>query len=469
MKKYILLLFTILTCVSCTEYLDIKPYGKTIPQSADEFSALVHNMCDGIDKGSTGYEWVVGSHSLTAELEEIADNMEVSLSETNSRLDNYVGDRLNYKQDAYDYIYEQIRNCNIILGEFQDGRDTRAGQDIVGTAYAIRGVCYYQLLRMFCAPPLADDAELGVPIVTTFDMEAKPLRSSMDETINQIESDLKAAIACDIQEPMYRFNNDVINGYLARLYFWCGRWQEARDLSLALLEKYPLLSGDEYVNMMKEQYGLKGNRLFMANIFSYNPLTLSSLETELQTRPLSASYTNLFAVEGTRDIRRKDNLFFNRKRKNKKKIFSGMRSAEFALIAMECAYHLEDENTALKELNLFRKNRITGMYLYNKLTLPAVDAQALIQTDATGQPLTPLLQAILNERRKEMFLENGDRWFELKRNGRPEWWVGVQDADDVTKYWKYWTRKYMYTWPIPVEDIQQNPGLKQNPGYDDIY
>ena len=77
--------------------------------------------------------------------------------------------------------------------------------------------------------------------------------------------------------------------------------------------------------------------------------------------------------------------------------------------------------------------------------------------DALGNPVTPLLQAILDERRKEMFME-GDRWFELKRNGRPEWWV-------ISNGLKYTTRKYLYTAPISKDDIDLNPGLEQNPGY----
>ena len=32
MKKYIFSLMAALTLVSCTEYLDIKPYGKEIPE-----------------------------------------------------------------------------------------------------------------------------------------------------------------------------------------------------------------------------------------------------------------------------------------------------------------------------------------------------------------------------------------------------------------------------------------------------
>ena len=213
--------------------------------------------------------------------------------------------------------------------------------------------------------------------------------------------------------------------------------------------------------MMSTQYGLVGNRLFMADRIAYQPLGLTGGMNSLERRPLSARYVNLFA-EGTNDIRRKNNLFFNRKRTNRKLIFTGMRSAEMAFISMECAYHLNMPDSALIELNQFRRNRITGMYMYNNLTLPPVDPTALVKEDATGKPLTPLIQAILNERRKEFYLENGDRWFELKRNGRPEWWVADQGM-------KYWTRKYMYTWPIDIVDIMLQPGLVQNPGYDDIY
>ena len=448
----------VLLFTSCEKYLDIKPYGQTIPKTTEEFAALVHELCYEIDYG---HSESVGGYGDAQECEAFADNMATNLGAANDYMAAYVGSSVSFKQDVYKNLYEEIRNCNIILGEFEDGRDTREGQDIVGTAYALRGVCYYQLLRMFCEPPLADATKPGVPIVTEFDMEAKPIRSTMQETIDQAEHDLKTALACDIQEKMYRFNNDVLHGYLARLYHWCGRWQEARDEARLVLEKHPLLSGDDYVKMMQTQYGLVGNRIFMGDLLTGGQLGITGAMSFMERRPLSADFVKLFA-EGTNDIRRKGNLFFNRKRTNKKLFFTGMRSAEMALISMECAYHLNMQDSALYELNMFRKNRITGMYVYNLATLPPVDDTALIRQDATGKPLTPLIQAILNERRKELYLENGDRWFELKRNGRPEWWVAREGM-------KFWTRQFMYTWPINVTDLELQPGLVQNPGYEETY
>ena len=123
----------------------------------------------------------------------------------------------------------------------------------------------------------------------------------------------------------------------------------------------------------------------------------------------------------------------------------------------ESLYHLGDEEGALRWLNELRRNRIEGAEDLAAATLPAVRKGDRIVVDALGNPVTPLLQAIFDERRKEMFME-GDRWFELKRNGRPEWWI-------ISNGLKYTTRKYLYTAPISKDDIDLNPGLEQNPGY----
>ena len=137
-----------------------------------------------------------------------------------------------------------------------------------------------------------------------------------------------------------------------------------------------------------------------------------------------------------------------------------MRSAEMAFIAMEAAYHLGDQATALKELNDFRRKRINPYTDLTMSTLPAIRDDEYIKEDCYGNALTPLLYNILVERRKELFMENADRFFELKRNGRPEWWVRYKGL-------KYWNRKFMYTWPLPIADIELQPKLIQNEGYDE--
>lgn len=137
-----------------------------------------------------------------------------------------------------------------------------------------------------------------------------------------------------------------------------------------------------------------------------------------------------------------------------------MRAAEFKLMEAECYYHMKQEDKALKSINELRAHRISN---YTDLTvdkLPALSDKEVIKTDVEGNALTPLMGFILQERRKELFLE-GDRFFEQKRNGSPEYWTALNGL-------KYVTEKYMYTFPIPLHDLDLENGLIQNPGYKEI-
>ena len=125
----------------------------------------------------------------------------------------------------------------------------------------------------------------------------------------------------------------------------------------------------------------------------------------------------------------------------------------------ESYYHLNDYDNALDRLNYLRRNRIKDVEDYTLETLPETDETSLIKNDAKGNPLTPLLTAIFNERRKELYAE-GDRWFELKRNGCPEMWV-------INNGLKYTTHKYLYTAPLYKGDVDLNKNLIQNEGYTD--
>ena len=134
-----------------------------------------------------------------------------------------------------------------------------------------------------------------------------------------------------------------------------------------------------------------------------------------------------------------------------------IRLSEIVLMLSESYYHSGNKNKALSIINQLRHNRIEGVSPYSQETLPPVRISNRIIEDCTGTPVTPLLQVIFDERQKELYME-GDRWFELKRNGRPEWWI-------INNGLKYTTRKYLYTAPIYKSDIELNPNMVQNPGY----
>lgn len=456
-----------LAMASCSNYLDVKPYGKVIPTTAEEFSALLNGDLDAIDQGNTNYLVPNFIHMGVSLDGEFSDNFEVCLTSNSgsslNRLRSYVGDAIsrNNTNDIYSGLYEVVRDCNLVLNEMEE-RGTEQADKMLALAYGMRGVSYYQLMRYFCEAPEAGNmsGQLGLPLVEVFDMEATPARSTLAQTVTFIENDLKMALSIHMTDGDYRFTDDVITGYLCRLYFWTQQWDKALPLAQELLRKYPLISGDEYVEMMMTVGPLKGNQMIKA----YRASTGTDQATDgalssLATRPVSVRVLNCYyGDEKNTDVRY--NLCFNGKRQAKNKIFCGMRAAEFALIEAECLYHMNQPDEALRSINRLRSNRIAGYTDMKMDEVPAVLSSETISKDATGAALTPLMGLILSERRKELFLE-GDRFFELKRNGAPEF-------SSFNNGVKYTTRSFMYTFPIPVREFDITDNLVQNPGYNEV-
>ena len=459
MKRLFITCLLFLSLSSCKEFLDIKPHEETIPQSAEEFSALLHTHLNELDYGEESA--IILNSSQIAANESACDNLEVALTQTGgSLLKNYIADIAITERTYYSY-YKIIRDCNIILGEMKDSESDIA-KNVLGTAYAMRGICYYELMRLYCDvyDPL-QKSQLGLQLVTTFDMEERPIRSSLEETMTLIEEDLKKALSYNVQEPIWRFTTDVVKGYLARFYFWTRQWDNAIYYAEEVIKSHPLVDREGYKAMMENGYSLKGNMLIKSELISSSSSEQEGAGTyeSLNYRPVSKRFLDTFSdTEKANDIRYEMN--FSKKRIATKFIFSGMRSAEMLLIRAESYYHKGSEDLALADINTLRGNRILN---YEPLTLSSlpepIPGTDYSTQDVTGVPLTKLMALILTERRKELFLEN-DRFYELKRNGCPEFWVAVNGQ-------KYTNRKFMYNFPIPIRDTKLIPGLQQNEGYED--
>ena len=232
-------------------------------------------------------------------------------------------------------------------------------------------------------------------------------------------------------------------------------------LARELLKKYPLLEGEAYEKMMTTAFDRTGNQLLKSYsaISSGNRNDLNSFNSSLSKRPVSRRFLDSFsAEEKNSDIRYK--LWVNPQRQAIKSFFCGMRTAEFKLIEAECLYHLQRPEAALQSINELRAKRIGSYTPLTEAKLPPPADTEIIRTDASERELSPLMALILRERRKELFLE-GDRFFEQKRNGSPEYWTAHNGL-------KYTNRKFMYTFPIPIQDIETVKGLQQNPGYKDL-
>ncbi|MCK9305851.1 MAG: RagB/SusD family nutrient uptake outer membrane protein, partial [Bacteroidales bacterium] len=100
----------------------------------------------------------------------------------------------------------------------------------------------------------------------------------------------------------------------------------------------------------------------------------------------------------------------------------------------------------------------------NKLDLAIADVDAiraraglpLIENTNPGIGKAALLDAIMQERRVELFTEWGHRWFDLKRTGKA---VAVLSAIKTG----FSANDLLY--PIPASELNKDPFLEQNPGY----
>ena len=117
-----------------------------------------------------------------------------------------------------------------------------------------------------------------------------------------------------------------------------------------------------------------------------------------------------------------------------------LRLAEIYLIRAEARAHQNNVSGAQADLNMVR----------TRAGLPNTTA-----TDATG-----LLNAIAHERRVELFTENANRFFDLKRTGTIDS-VMTAFAPQKGATWSH----YMQLFPIPTSDLIQDPNLTANPGY----
>ncbi|MBD1421205.1 RagB/SusD family nutrient uptake outer membrane protein [Sphingobacterium chuzhouense] len=457
MKK--ILFFTLITfsISSCTDYLEVKTYGKAIPKTSEEFSALLHTHLNDIDYGADHV--LIENASALVSMESITDNFSVALTmPAGTVLPKYIGDMLggnsgSNKQRRYELLYAVVRDANIIINNMPSVEHTDE-QNVMGTAYAMRAIAYYHLLREFCEPYESDE-QLGLPIVRDFDMEERPLRSNYGMTRTFIEDDFKSALSFAVSDEIYRYTEDVVKAYQTRFYFWTKQWDKAAPLAKEIVSDYPLAEGQAYTTMIQARNEKTGNVLFRSYLFPGNQdQAFTDAQRVIKTRPLTKEFVDLFE-ERNRDIRHA--LYFDNKRLTQKMLSGKVRSAEFQLVLAECYAHLGQHDLALEAVNTLRSMRIANYVDYSLETLPAVDLSALIKVDAEGKLLTPLMQLILRERRKELFAE-GDRFFELKRNGRPTFWAASNGL-------KYTTEEYMYTFPLPRIDVELIPGLIQNEGY----
>lgn len=454
MKRITLILATLFLTLSCGRYLSVQPQGMVIPTTDEEFAAIMHRIINDIEGGADNY--VIGNMETIALYEGIADDLDANIMIGD--LKAFAGDVINSRMTDYRESFEIIRDCNIVIDNLPGG--SKITEDILAAAYAVKGICYYNLIRDFCEPWNKNTctSQLGLPLVERFDISQKPVRSSLAQSVDYCESLLKKSLSHKMSSDLFFFTEYVVKAYLAKLYFWAQKWDEMIPLCEDIMKNsgISLCPASQYAAMM-DASTKEGEVIVRSHINNASELDwyFSYLKSYISSRPACAGIVALYGEEKDKDVRY--GVCFNSKRMNAKNPERRVRMSEILLMLAEGYYHKGEAEKALSLINELRANRIAGVLPLSISTLPELRTDSRIKIDCEGKAVTALLQTILDERRKELFME-GDRWFELKRNGRPEWWI-------INNGLKYTVKEYLYTPPIYKSDVDMDPNMKQNPGY----
>ena len=366
-------------------------------------------------------------------------------------------------QNMWSTIYNVILRANTVINAevevapaLQDERD-----QLVGEAYAIRGLAFFDLVRIYGQHYgfTADNGHAGIPIVLTFDQDAEPARNTVGEVYTQVVSDLQQAITLmNDDKGSGFFSKGAAQALSARVSLYMSDYGKAESLASEVINSgsFTLTPTESYVSTWME-IGASPDAI----------LDVVMNETDnMGSDALGRMYINegygdylpsqdLVGLIDSNDVRsqlfKEDETIggiYGNIRVNKFPSTKGedntpiIRLSEVYLIRAEARARTGNEAGAIEDLMTIR---LRGNPNADMVTASGAD----------------LLAEIRLEKRIELMFE-GQRLWDLMRNQEgitridctaPETACGVNYPND------------RFILPIPENETDANPNMAQNPGY----
>lgn len=406
----------------------------------------------------------------------LADNIYVNISNSGRYLsqNNYTFINTSAEAaDIYNQSYASIAQANRVIYEGKKLPTSNDVNQLLGEAYASRGLLYLNLVNWFGAPYTVNPNAPGVPIVTMpayITGVVYPARATVSAVYDKIISDLDSAYALmpAAGTTLHATSSNFIAKYAAkaieaRAYLYKGDYANA------------LVAANIVIN--NGGYTLSPNASTFTAFWANPAATTTKLETifELNQNASNSNGINglndIYSQAGYGDLQATTDLYSDYSATDVRKtlIIDGKRGgqqayivnkfpnftntdkdetkviryAEVVLTAAESYARTGDEPNALIQLNLLAKLRDPSFAGYT----------------STG---AQLISDIINERRKELAFE-GLRFFDFTRLNLPI--TRPAQAQGYASYPFVSTTDYRRIQPIPQTARDGNPSLTQNPGY----
>ncbi len=469
MRKYfnIICLLALLSLVACDDYLDIKPKGKIIPETATEYERLLNHW--NILKTSETWGVYLTDDVFIPEKAEENGVLGFNIIRENYKKSLYTFEKEVFAESEKDYLwiaaYERIFYYNVIVNNIADATEATEERKNTIRAEALlgRALEYLNLVNAYAKHYDVQTAEtdLAVPLVLEDDINKKNLkRATVREVYDQIEKDLLEAVQYLSTKSKSAFRASKAAGLaaLSRMYLYLGNYNEALKNA-----KASLAENDFLLDLTK--HNLVANQYFIGRVDL--PETSDNKENILIKY---ASY--VFGVSGSVCISKEVENLFN-KEKDKRfllyisndpappyytkfkqtglyawwpwtEVNACLRTPEVYLIAAECEARVGSKDSAMELINKLRDKRI------------------LDNTPLTATSNDDALVKVLEERRRELLMGGFTRLIDLKRLNKEPRFAKTVTHKLGDKVYTLEPNSPKYVLPIPHTVIKFNPDMKQN-------
>jgi len=480
MKKiFIFGLFAILMIASsCRKQLELEPhkiYYENFYQSAEDALSAVNAVYDVL-----GHVNMYNS-SLWL-IQDIASddcNARATLNDPNLKeFQSYsIGSTNNYLAGIWQASYLGISRANIVLDKVPAiDMDTVLQTRILGEAYFLRALFYFNMVRLYGDVPLV----LKPTSANLTEEELFPARTARDKVYEQITEDLN--MAAEMLPASYGQNSDkgratrgAVLGVLSKVYLTQKEWSDARTVAQIVLESGTYSLWPDYTDNFKEAKVNGIESVFEVQFYSKittenSRIVISGLPSLPAVFPAGVAImlpTDDLLDDFEEGDYRKVATFFNAywnytfdfhiwkhwdqdayepdETGQSGANFQLMRYAEVLLIFAESENEINGPTGAAYDaINQVRERARNG----NPDVLP--DLQGLSQDQ--------FREAVLKERRHE-FVNEGQRWYDLVRTGNLIEFVKRAKGTQANP------QPHNYIFPVPQREIDLNSKLTQNPGY----
>lgn len=466
--KYYPIIFRLITVViiainySCEDLIEIDdPTDKLVRNQVFNNEQTVISAMTGIYNELFQSSFANGSRNSITVLSGLSSdnirNINTSNLERMEFEDHEINPENSYNQELWSSAYNMIYMTNSFLEGLKKSKNI--GVDLLnqleGEARFVRAFTYFNLVNLYGR----------VPLILTTDYQQNALAEQSDaETIyQQIIEDLR--FSADVLSPSYRtgertsVNKFAAIALLARVYLYQKNWQQAETLATEVISEsstYELLDDLNTVFLANSREAIWqispiGGGGIASNTNDGNIFIIDPFFSFFASIQLQDDFVNTFQED---DQRREDWVGFN---SSKNAYFSYKykirASSEFPIIEYSMVLRLAEQYLIRAEARA-KQGKISEALSDLDVIRSRANLKSF-ESEVSGINEEVLLNEIFVQRRKELFTEWGHRWYDLKRSGRAQQIFGTKPLWDPTDIF----------YPIPAEELTENPNLLQNEGY----